>query len=57
MIKPRPGRDNADLADLTGPEAIAAAEDGEVIQFVYRAEGRRTEGTLARISTKELRVR
>ena len=53
----RPGKDRADLADLTGPEAIAQARDGEVIQFVYRAEGRRTEGSLARIGTGELRVR
>jgi len=53
----RPGADNVDLPDLTGPEAIARAEAGEVIQFVYRAEGRRTEGSLARIGNGELRVR
>jgi hypothetical protein len=53
----RPGTDNVDLPDLTGPEAIARAEAGEVIQFVYRAEGRRTEGSLARIGNGELRVR
>jgi hypothetical protein len=53
----RPGKDNADLADLTGRDAITRAEAGEVIQFVYRAEGRRTEGSLARIGNGELRVR
>ena len=53
----RPGKDSEDLVDLTGPEAIASARNGEVIRFVYRAEGRRTEGSLARISTGELRVR
>jgi YD repeat-containing protein len=53
----RPGKDSEDEVDLTGPEAIAHAEGGEVIRFVYRAEGRRTEGTLARIGTGELRVR
>jgi hypothetical protein len=53
----RPGRDSQDQADLTGPEAIAHAEDGEVIRFVYRAEGRRTEGSLARTGTGQLRVR
>ena len=53
----RPGKDDDDLGDLTGPEAIAHAEGGEVIRFVYRAEGRRTEGSLARIGTGELRVR
>src|ERR671929_74844 len=50
----RPGKENV---DLTGEEAIARAEAGEVINFVYRAEGRRTEGTLLRIGTRELRVR
>ena len=53
----RPGKDSVDLTDLTGPEAIAHAEDGEVIRFVYRAEGRRTEGSLMRIGTGHLRVR
>ena len=53
----RPGKDNVDLADLTGREAITRAEAGEVIQFVYRAEGRRTEGALARIGNGELRIR
>jgi hypothetical protein len=53
----RPGKDNVGLVDLTGPEAIARAEGGEVIPFVYRAEGRRTEGSLARIGSGELRVR
>jgi len=38
-------------------DAIAHAENGEVIEFVYRAEGRRTEGSLARIGNGELRVR
>jgi hypothetical protein len=53
----RPGKDNQDLRDMTGPEAIASAKDGEVIRFVYRAEGRRTEGSLARIGSGDLRVR
>ena len=53
----RPGKDNVDLDDLTGPEAIVRAQAGEVIQFVYRAEGRRTEGALARIGNGELRIR
>jgi hypothetical protein len=53
----RPGSDSVGLVDLTGPEAIAQAEDGEVIRFVYRAEGRRTEGSLGRIGTGELRIR
>ena len=42
---------------MTGRDAIARAEDGETINFVYRAEGRRTEGSLARIGNGELRVR
>ena len=53
----RPGRDSEDQADLTGREAIAHAEDGQAIRFVYRAEGRRTEGSLVRTSTGRLRVR
>ena len=53
----RPGKDSGDQTDLTGQEAIAHAEDGEVIRFVYRAEGRRTEGLLVRIGTGQLRVR
>jgi hypothetical protein len=53
----RPGRDSEDQVDLTGPEAIKHAQDGQTIRFVYRAEGRRTEGSLARIGTGELRVR
>jgi hypothetical protein len=53
----RPGKDNVGLVDMTGPEAIARAEGGEAVNFVYRAEGRRTEGALARIGTGELRVR
>jgi hypothetical protein len=53
----RPGRDSEGEADMTGQEAIALARDGEVIRFVYRAEGRRTEGSLARIGTGDLRVR
>ena len=32
---------------MTGRDAIAKAEGGEVVSFVYRAEGRRTEGVLA----------
>lgn len=54
---PRPGGDRDEQAVLSGREAIARAERGEVIRFVYRAEGRRTEGSLARIGTGELRVR
>ncbi len=53
----RPGRDSEGLEDLTGQEAIARAEGGTPIQFVYRAEGRRTEGTLLKITTGQLRVR
>jgi hypothetical protein len=53
----RPGKDGEGQVDLTGPEAIAHAENGEVITFVYRAEGRRTEGSLGRIGTGQLRVR
>jgi hypothetical protein len=53
----RPGKDNEEEVDLTGPDAIAQAQDGQVIRFVYRAEGRRTEGSLARIGNGELRVR
>ena len=51
----RPGSDIRDA--MTGTDAIAKAEGGEVINFVYRAEGRRTEGSLARIGNGELRVR
>jgi hypothetical protein len=51
----RPGSDIRDA--MTGRDAIAQAEGGEVINFVYRAEGRRTEGSLARIGNGELRVR
>jgi len=53
----RPGPDSGTVPDLTGQEAIARAQGGEVITFVYRAESRRTEGSLARIGTGELRVR
>ena len=53
----RPGKDNDVQGVLTGQDAIAQAEGGEVINFVYRAEGRRTEGTLVRIGNGELRVR
>jgi YD repeat-containing protein len=53
----RPGKDGEELGDLTGTEAIAHAQGGQVIRFVYRAEGRRTEGTLARIGRGDLRVR
>jgi hypothetical protein len=42
---------------MTGRDAITQAESGEVVNFVYRAEGRRTEGSLARIGSGELRVR
>ena len=51
----RPGSDIRDA--MTGADAITQAEGGEVINFVYRAEGRRTEGSLARIGNGELRVR
>ena len=53
----RPGKDSDDETDMTGREAIALAEAGGVIRFVYRAEGRRTEGSLARIGGGHLRVR
>lgn len=53
----RPGKDSYGEIDLTGQQAIAHAEDGEVIRFVYHAEGRRREGSLARIRNGELRVR
>jgi len=53
----RPGKDGEAQTDMTGLEAIAKAEGGEVVSFVYRAEGRRAEGTLARIGTGDLRVR
>jgi hypothetical protein len=53
----RPGKDSHGRDDLTGPQAIARAERGEVISFVYRAEGRRTEGSLLSIGTGELRIR
>jgi hypothetical protein len=53
----RPGRDSNVQDVLTGRDAIARAESGEVVDFVYRAEGRRTEGSLARIGNGELRVR
>ncbi len=53
----RPGKDSHDQTDVTGWQAIAHAEDGEVIRFVYRAEGRRREGSLARIGSGQLRVR
>ena len=53
----RPGKDNEEEVDLLGPEAITQAQEGQVIRFVYRAEGRRTEGSLSRIGSGELRVR
>jgi hypothetical protein len=53
----RPGRDSDDQTDMTGTEAIARAENGETVRFVYRAEGQRTEGLLVRIGTGDLRVR
>ena len=53
----RPSKES-DIRDaMTGLDSIAQAESGEVVQFVYRAEGRRTEGSLARIGNGELRVR
>jgi hypothetical protein len=53
----RPGTDGDDEQDMTGREAIALAQSGTVVNFVYRAEGRRTEGSLARIGGGHLRVR
>jgi hypothetical protein len=53
----RPGGESAIQDAMTGTDAIALAEGGEVVNFVYRAEGRRTEGSLARIGTGDLRVR
>jgi hypothetical protein len=53
----RPGKDNVGQVDLTGEQAIVHAEGGEVIHFVYHAEGRRREGSLARIGNGQLRVR
>ena len=53
----RPGGDIDPREAMTGRDAIAQAETGKVIEFVYRAEGRRTEGSLARIGNGELRVR
>jgi hypothetical protein len=53
----RPGGEIDPRDAMTGRDAIAQAESGKVIEFVYRAEGRRTEGSLARIGNGELRVR
>jgi hypothetical protein len=53
----RPGAEVDIQHAMTGPDAITQAESGEVVSFVYRAEGRRTEGSLARIGSGELRVR
>jgi hypothetical protein len=53
----RPGADGEDEAVLGGREAIARAENGQAVRFVYRAEGRRTEGSLLRIGGGQLRVR
>ena len=53
----RPGGEVDIQHAMTGRDAITRAEDGETINFVYRAEGRRTEGSLARIGIGELRVR
>ncbi len=53
----RPGGEVDIRNAMTGQDAIAQAESGEVVSFVYRAEGRRTEGSLARIGNGELRVR
>jgi hypothetical protein len=53
----RPGKDSNVQDVLAGRDAIERAESGEVVDFVYRAEGRRTEGSLARIGNGELRVR
>ena len=39
----RPSKES-DIRDaMTGRDAIAQAESGEVVQFVYRAEGRRSD--------------
>ena len=53
----RPGGEGDQETHLTGTDAIAQAETGREIRFVYRAEGRRVEGTLARIGSGQLRVR
>jgi hypothetical protein len=53
----RPGGDDDDQGVLNGREAIARAEGGDTVRFVYRAEGRRTEGSLLRIGGGQLRVR
>jgi hypothetical protein len=53
----RPSGRGPRLPDLNGRQAIAVAERGESIPFVYRAEGRRTEGDLIRIGSGGLRVR
>jgi hypothetical protein len=53
----RPGQDGALKPHLTGRDAIAQVEAGEAVRFLYRAEGRRTEGTLARIGGGQLRIR
>jgi hypothetical protein len=53
----RPGKDSQGEIHLTGQQAIDRATDGEVIRFVYHAENRRREGSLARIGNGQLRVR
>ena len=53
----RPGKDGLGEIDMTGEQAIDRAQDGEVIRFVYHAEDRRGEGSLARIGNGQLRVR
>jgi hypothetical protein len=53
----RPGKDGLGEIDMTGEQAIDRAQDGEVIRFVYHAEDRRREGSLARIGNGQLRVR
>ena len=53
----RPGKDNLGEIDLTGQQAIEQAANGEVVRFVYHAENRRREGSLARIRNGQLRVR
>lgn len=53
----RPGKDSLGEIDMTGEQAIDRAAAGEVIHFVYHAENRRREGSLARIGNGQLRVR
>src|SRR4029450_598539 len=48
----RPSKES-DIRDaMTGRDAITQAESGEVIQFVYRAEGARPVGRVAPLGTR-----